>query len=262
MFKTGYRPDVKDSRDISFNKLLAASPKKITPLKASLEAYVVDVLDQGNLGSCVSQAGFQAVRISQVKQLKDSKTFTKNPPIGSRLFGYYNSRSYHNETTVDSGTYIRYFFKALNKFGFCPEKVMPYDTSKFAKRPTFLAYKKAFDQKDPTDYYRIDETGDSRLEKIRLAVANGYPVVFGTSVSNDFCSGIGINGTIAPPINKSIAGGHAMCVVGYESNYFVILNSWGDSFGNNGRILFSGDYMKWDQTSDLWVVKSAPEYSE
>lgn len=261
-YKVGYLPDEKDNRDWKFKHF--AQSKNLQKLSsASLRDNVVEVLNQLNIGSCVANSGFQGIRMSQIRQLKDLGKYNSNnpPPLGSRLFGYYNPRSYHNATSIDSGTYIRYFFKALNKFGFCPEYIMPYNTVDFDKRPSHAVYKAAYDQKDPTDYYRIEETGEERLEQIELAISNGYPVVFGTEVSKDFCMGININDVIDPPINLTIAGGHAMLIEGFEDKKYTILNSWSDEFGNDGRIVFSADYIMWAKTQDLWVVKAAPQYS-
>jgi len=264
MFSIGYIPDVYDPRDHDYKDVLAKASISLTSSdEHSLEQYVVEVLNQLNLGSCVANAGYQGVRVSQVEQLMKAGQYDPSnpPPLGARLFGYYNARSYHNATDQDSGTYIRYFFKALNKFGFCSEDKYVYDTSKFSKRPGHAAYKAGYDQKDPTDYYRITGTGEDRLKEIRTAIANDDPVVFGTAVSEDFCRGIGINDIIDVPTG-TIAGGHAMMVEGFKKNYFVILNSWDDSFGDNGRVKFSEDYMAWSKTQDLWVVRKAPQYSK
>lgn len=255
-YSIGYLPDsdYPDERDKDSKELLTALETDET---GSLEQYVVDVLNQGQLGSCVANAGNQAVRMSQWRQVPDFI-----PPLASRLFGYYNPRIYHDATDVDSGTYIRFFFKALNKYGFCPESKLPYDISKFDETPDHGIYRAAFDQKDPTDYYRIYETGDDRITAIERAISQGYPVVFGTVVTNAFCRGQA-DGIIPKPTGN-YAGGHAMVVEGFNrtEEYCTILNSWGLGFGVRGRCKFSYDYMTWERTQDLWVVRSAPNYSD
>jgi len=163
MYAIGYMPDddYPDERDKDSKELLTAIEVADSEY---LTRWVVKVLNQKNLGSCVSNSGVQALRMSQYRQTGEI------PPLASRLFGYYNPRTYHDATDADRGTYIRFFFKALNKFGFCPESKMPYDTSKWADKPDFGVYRAAFDQKDPTDYYRIYETGDERVEAIKRAI--------------------------------------------------------------------------------------------
>jgi len=255
MYAIGYMPDsdYPDERDKDAKDILTAD----THDSATLSHWVVEVLNQRNLGSCVANAGFQAIRMSQRCQ-----NVAVIPPLGSRLFGYYNPRTYHDAEDDDNGTYIRFFFKALNKFGFCPESKYPYYTDKFADKPDHGIYRAAIDQKDPTDYYRIRGTGDDRIEAIKKAITQGHPVVFGTTVTGKFCRG-DADGIIPRPTG-GYRGGHAMVVEGFNDaeEYCVILNSWGSGFGDGGRCKFSYDYMTWSRTSDLWVVRSAPSYSE
>jgi C1A family cysteine protease len=235
----------------------AATLKAVTvPQSASLESSV-QIIDQGHLGSCVWNAIAQAVRISHVK------AGVSQPKLLSRLFGYYFSRAYHHQTNEDSGTFIRYGFSVLNKFGFCPEELWTYSDGpdKFRKMPGWQAIQGAYDQRSPTTYQRIYDDGDARLLAIKQAIAAGYAVVFGTDVSVDFCNGTLASDGEKPPIGKSIAGGHAMCVVGYNGNLFRVANSWGSDFGDRGFVNFTGDYLKWANTNDLWIVQHSPKYS-
>jgi len=260
-FALGYHPDKPDDRDQSADELLAAAVS--VPDEGSLAKYVIRVLNQANIGSCVANAGSQGVRMSQVRQMMAAGVEKPSPPLASRLFGYFNARAYHEATAIDDGTFIRYFFKSLNKYGFCPESEWPYDTSRFAELPDQSVYRRAFDQKDPTDYYRITGSGEDRLSAIRKAISLGHPVVFGTIVSKDFTMGRGVRDLIGPTLDADQhAGGHAMLVEGYSPGGFTILNSWGDGFADHGRVRFSEDYMAWENTTDLWVVRSAPSYSD
>ena len=53
----GYLPDEVDTRDHRWG-----SPLRGRGTSASLEPYVLNVLNQGQLGSCVANAGYQAIR--------------------------------------------------------------------------------------------------------------------------------------------------------------------------------------------------------
>ena len=46
----------------------------------------------------------------------------------SQLFQYYNSRIY-GDTSKDTGSTIRASFKAMNKYGMCPENMWDYETT-------------------------------------------------------------------------------------------------------------------------------------
>lgn len=242
----GQRPD------FEAGEILRAAP---TPPKvADLNRYIVDILDQGELSSCVANAILQAVRISHVKQ------GIVSPQLGSRLYGYYAARALDHTEDVDGGTYLRSFFTALLKFGFCPENVWPYDTKMVNVRPGMSADRAAYDQANPSEYRRIYESGDARLGVIKRAIASGFAVCFGTDVDSDFCSGL-LAEPLLPPL-KNIAGGHAMLVSGYDGDVFTVTNSWSKNWGNGGRCSFSGEYLTWEKTRDLWILNKAPNYSQ
>jgi C1A family cysteine protease len=244
----GYRRDPLDVRDHSAHDKLGAGP---VPPAASARQYIVDVLDQGNASSCVANAILQAVRADHVRQGATA------PALGSRLFGYYLSRAYHNETHVDGGTFLRTFFASLVKFGFCPETAWPYELDVLNKMPPADSFRLAFDQKTPTSYSRIMSHGAERILAIKRAIAAGHVVCFGTDIATDFFGDKG-EVPIDPPTGMQIAGGHAMAVVSYNGDVFEICNSWGTGWGADGFCYFTADYLAWDGTWDLWICESAP----
>ena len=257
MFPLGYLPDPRkrpgQSFDLDADEVLSAAPIKAA---ASNRALVKDVLDQGPLNSCVANAVLQAVRASQIKQ------GASNAPLGSRLFAYWFSRAYHSATHEDLGTYLRTCFQALNKFGFPPESVWPYETSRWSRMPGMSAVSAAFDQRSPTVYRRIYDDGARRIDAIKRALGAGFLVAFGTNVSNDFVTNRNTADPIDPPRGLSIAGGHAMCVVGFDGDRFDVVNSWGTRWGNDGFCTFTADYLAWSDTRDLWIVENAPVFSK
>ena len=257
MRKLGWLPDAHKRPGERLDEDAISVLKAVTvPRAASVEQFA-KIMDQGSLGSCVWNAIGQAVWIAH------RRAGIEKPKLLSRLFGYYFSRAYHHQTAEDSGTFIRYGFAVLNKFGFCPEELWPYSDihTRFTKMPGWQAIQGAYDQRSPTVYRRIYEDGDGRLLAIKQAIASGYAVVFGTDVSVAFTENDLGAAPVLPPIGKPLAGGHAMTVVGYEDNVFRIANSWGTDFGEGGFCNFSAEYMKWPNTRDLWIVEHSPKYS-
>lgn len=242
-----------DKPDHDAAPLLSSLP---IPPSASNRELVVDVLDQGALGSCVANSILQAVRGSQVRQGAVA------PKLGSRLFGYWVSRAYHHATDVDDGTYLRTFFQGLNQFGFCPESVYPYDVARYAAMPPSAAFRAGFDQHAPTVYKRIQSANAARVADIKRALAAGYLVTFGTLVSEDFARNQLGDAPLSAPIGKTIAGGHALCAVGYDGDDFEVVNSWSEDWGARGYCTMAADYLTWAETTDLWIVQEAPAYSE
>lgn len=253
--RTGWFPDAPDQRDRSAEEVLAAAGP--LPDFASWRSLIVDVLDQGATSSCVANAIMQAIRASHRRQ------GVERPELGSRLFGYRLSRALHGNADDDGGTYLRTFFKALNQFGFPRESVWPFDLGLVNASPSWVAKRAALDQSRPPVYRRIYSSGAERVTDVKRALSLGHLVCFGTDVSVTFASsGFRQIGPVDPPVGQAIAGGHAMCVVGYDGDTFDVVNSWGEGWNRGGYVALSADYLAWSQTRDLWIVESAPVFSE
>lgn len=262
MFGLGYKPDQPkapgEKPDFDARSRIGAAA---IPARASNRNLITSVLNQGGLSSCVAHAVTQAVRASHVKQGVD------HPALASRLMLYYLARAQLGETELDEGTFIRLAFQSLNKFGFCPETLWPYTDQgpAWKTKPALEAFRAAMDQRNsvavPTAYYRIYETGRARVDAVKMALAAGHCVAFGTDVSTDFCAGRIGTGPVSPPNDQPIAGGHAMCIVGYDGDVFDVVNSWGEGWGWAGYWPMTADYLVWGPTEDLWIVEAAPYYS-
>jgi hypothetical protein len=261
-----------DEPDFSYDPVRLGLSSAGLPNEASLRDQVLGVLDQGLLGSCVANAGMQAIRMAHVRQ------GVKNPKLGSRLFGYFFARAYDHMTKEDGGTEIRLFYQALNKFGFPPEEIWGYDDApvgengepgKFATLPSALAVRAAYDQHAPSVYRRLNGTGASLVEMIKTALAVGkQPVEFGTLVTKAYTNDdLGPSGIVdVPSPDAEIAGGHAQLVTGYRvlstgRTIFEVLGSWGSSFAEDGFCWYTEDYLTWASTTDLWVVDHTPLFS-
>ena len=254
----GYRPDPpklpgqKPDRDARAK--LRAAP---IPYRASNRHLVLSVLDQGGIGSCVANAVMQAVRASQVRR------GAVNPELGSRLWTYYLARASHNEQNEDNGTYIRAAFAALVALGFPPESAWPYSDAPgaYAVPPPPGVVTAAYDQRAPTEYHRIFDTGSARVDAVKLALSQGFLICFGSPVSMRFAANDIGSGPLLPPINEPIAGGHAQVLVGYAGDEFDALNSWGEGWGHGGYWTMSRDFLEWPELEDVWLVEAAPSFS-
>ena len=259
----GYLPDPPKAEDWSATEALGLGP---VPASADNSDLVPSLLNQGGLGSCTANAAAYAIRASMLV------LGVLNPEFISRLFLYYLARATHGMALVDSGSYLRAIFEVANKFGFCPESIWPYTDqtmpeadgrpAKPFRMPSQKALRAAYDQHAPTEYRRIWETGYDRIDVIKRALAARQLVVFGTDVSSSFVNGAsGGAGALPPPVSEPIAGGHAMCLARFKGDDFEGPNSWG-TFGDlGGWFRFSADYLAWERTRDLWIVKYAPPFA-
>lgn len=240
----------------SFNLMSIFSPKEIE---------AVSLIDQGPLGSCTANAACFAYFFDEVKQNITNKFFP------SRLFLYYNERYINNTVDLDSGASIRDSMVSLKKYGVCREKIWPYDIKYFKTKPPEIAYKEGSKTKS-VRYMRIDFSKDytqaDRLNHMKTCILSGYPFIFGFVVYPSFESEyVAKTGLLdLPNQNETSLGSHAVCAVGFDDNlnntkkgYFIIKNSWGNKWGDNGLFYMSYDYISNEalcDTSDFWVLEN------
>ena len=68
------------------------------------------------------------------------------------------------------------------------------------------------------------------------------------------------SGPVDVPSATDTIAGDCMVVVGWDGTNFLIKNSWGTGWGQNGFCLFTPNYMTWDNTTDLWVPTLGPSF--
>jgi C1A family cysteine protease len=230
----------------TLNNLASATPA---------DGYIIPdyspILNQSSLSSCVANAACGSLEL--LKGLEDPNSIQ----LLSRLFVYYNARAYDNAINEDKGCYIHNALNSLTKFGVCEENLWPYDITQVFYEPSLLAYKEGNDNMITT-FYQIISEGNELINDIVLALKSVHPVIFGTKVGTDFEAYFNgdLNKVFDP--TTSPVGGHAMIIVGFRTNIsgekeFLIRNSWGTSFGINGKCWFSSKYITWNETGDFFV---------
>lgn len=241
--KYGWKPDVPDHRDFKYQY-----KRYELPAKVDLRDRHTTVYDQGSLGSCTSQALALAYDFNRVQQNQD-------PTIPSRLFIYYNERVLGNNVNVDSGAYIRNGIKAMVNWGVCEETLWPYVIKQFKTKPSEQAYNDAV-QSPIKEYARLN---NQFINELKECLSEGYGFVFGFSVYPSFESEeVANTGIMTMPGNESLLGGHAVFCVGYddEKRHFIVRNSWGVRWGDQGHFYMPYAYMtNPDLCDDFWTIK-------
>lgn len=242
-YKLSWIPDIPDNRDFRFEPKTATIPNSVRLV------WVPGAFNQGDLGSCVSNAVNQAVRFCRIKQRK-----LYDFPL-SRLFNYYNSRRMRGWQDWDTGAYIRDGIKSAVRFGSLDEKLWPYDTAKFAQQPPDSVYSQALNDQALV-YRRLDNTN---LQELKACLAEGYPFVFGFTIYNDFAWN-DPHGVVNLPGRGTYAiGGHASLSVAFDdgSQRFQFLNSWGREWGIMGRGTIPYTYLTDPNlANDFWVISA------
>jgi len=211
-----------DERDYTIDKL----SNKNFPSVLDLTEKLPKVRNQGSQGSC---AAHTAACIKEWQELMD--------------IGFYEYMSpqfiYNNRENQDSeGMYPRDVMKILNKLGCCSETSYPYGTIEDPKNIDSKIYQEASKYKIKK-YARI-----YTIDGLKNALFNHGPCLIAVPVYN-------YTGRMWKQRDgDTYNGGHAMTVVGYNNNGFLIRNSWGNDWCNNGYTTL--DYNDWDLIWEVW----------
>ena len=242
----GWTPDLPDQRDLTYSA--PAEFLMALPTAVDLRPNCPPVYDQGQLGSCTGNSIAGAIQFEQMKQ-------NLNSFVPSRLFIYYNERVIEHTVNSDPGAQIRNGMKVVAKLGAPPETDWPYDITKFADKPPAGAFADAAKNK-VTSYQRVARS----LSQFKGCLAAGYPFVFGFTVYDSFEST-----TVAqtghapmPQTGEAVVGGHAVVAVGYDdqNQWFIVRNSWADTWGMNGYFTLPYQYLlETNLSDDFWTVR-------
>jgi C1A family cysteine protease len=228
-----------------------------------LRQYCSPIEDQGGIGSCTANAGVGMVEYCE------RRAFGKHIDA-SRLFLYKTTRNFLH-WTGDTGAFLRNTMGALALFGVPPEEYWPYDENTFDAEPTPFCY--AFGQSyQAIKYYRLDSSGTTPpalLQRIKTNLAAGLPSMFGFTVYSSYVQS-GQSGEFPMPgSGETVAGGHAVLVVGYDdakviqntnpggpktTGALLIRNSWGTGWGDNGYGWLPYDYVLHEIADDFWSL--------
>lgn len=248
-----YKFDKPDDRDHKYHIVFNTAPQITLPTSFDLRSSFGSILDQLDIGACVSNSMAYCMR-----HLYRKKSESFNP---SRLFIYWNGRFLAGEPLdEDSGLSVRDGCKSVASYLSCGEdNNWPYKKEIFAKKPSPLCYVAAKNHK-PIRYINIDSSSSYNMKK---CLYDGYLISFGASLYESFMSDTVAHTGIVPIPDvdtEQCIGGHCMTIVGYDDakQCFIVANSWSSSWGIGGFCLFPYKYMlNQDLCNDFWTLRLA-----
>lgn len=250
-FVSGFERELKpDTRSFNLTSFLGEDTE--LPSRVDLREFCSPRIRQRN-GSCVSQALVNALELLRIREKGLDAHVDLSP-----MYLYYRSREQWHPSLVteDCGSYVSHGCKTLLRAGVCPSKYHG-DRKSFDEKPSLVATQEAWLHRIKS-YYKIWEEGEERVYAVKKALAAGYPVVYGTYITNDWFS-YAKQKIIQPPKDiNTVIGGHATCIVGYGPGYaegtFIGENSWGSSWGDAGFYYMSEKVVSSESSHDFWVI--------
>ncbi len=218
-----------------YEPLSEDNTKNPLPESANLQKFAPNVGNQGEQGSCVAWSSAYGART-----ILES---AKSGQPGEQL--KFSPSFLYNQIGLDGcqGSYILRAMEFMTKQGAVPYNQFPYSDKDCTRQPDQQLIRDAsqyrmrgFNRLSPGD--RNDAVD---LNAIKQNLSQGAPVVIGMMVGQSFMqSMMGKDVWDPAPGDDQMMGfgGHAMCVVGYNDKQyggsFLIMNSWGPEWGNNG----------------------------
>ena len=244
----GYRPEPDSPKHWSFEAQLRPKMVSQTTGDVDLRPWTSPRHNQRTTNSCVAQATVKAFEIKRIQERGKAAHVDL-----SRLAVYWFARNLMipKETDVDDGTYISHAFDAMRRFGCPPESAHPFNLDLIYDAPSWDAMRKAYLSKISA-FYKIRSTGQDRVQMVIEALQAGNPVVYGTSVGQNWMN-YWAGQVLGPVSGKDVVGRHATVILGYKDGHFIGENSWGTGWGDDGFYLASPDLIAHESSADFWV---------
>lgn len=259
------RPDPVDFRDLIYQPSLVELPTHLTP--PSLATLGLAVRDQGSEGSCTGQA------LAAVIDLQNIRRFQEGSRVPSRVSArmlYESARSF-DEYPDDGleGSSARGAIKGFFHRGVCGTDLAPYFPGDLGWRLD-VQRAKAARQVTLGTYFRLRHV----LNDYHAALAEAK-ALFCTAMVHDGWSravvaarGGVIRSPGDDPKKAQPTGAHAFAIVGYDTEGFIVLNSWGEGWGGHASGGVGGaagvsqpgmalwPYDEWcEHVLDTWVLR-------
>ena len=240
---TGYKinPETLDSLigKVSLSEILYEDGQKYRASSdLSTEPYFPSVGNQGSQGSCSAWANAY-----YAYGYLEAKDYGWDASSGNPDYLLSPAWAYNLAAAYDYGSIPYEIAQVLLEWGVPTLSAMPYDDSDVNSWGDEAAWREAPYHR-PLNYTLITYSGSTTIDLIKSLIASRTPVTIGID-SNQFSSGLN-QGTgdfiLSSDEYDSTSLNHAQCFVGYDDaitegsdvGAFRVVNSWGDTWMDNG----------------------------
>lgn len=235
------RGDPPDIRDRIYEPALVRLKSEIDHREPRL------ILDQGQEGACT---GFGLTAVINLLNLRRG---TGDFKASARML--YEMAKKHDEWPGEdyAGSSCRGAIRGWNNMGVCSDKGWPYVAGGADERLTIERAREAR-QNTLGAYYRLRP----EITDYHAAINETGAVYVSASVHRGWTAPQSADGNELPRIKSGLkpSGGHAFAIVGYVSDGFIVQNSWGPDWGQDGFAVWL--YEDWlANVMDGWVFRLA-----
>ncbi len=149
------------------------------------------------------------------------------------------------ETT---GTQVKLSLRVAQKYGCVLDDILPMDGSL-----SMMEWEKFYNlaaELKISNYYNLG----TDLDDWKRWIAFQGPVLTRLDIDKSWEYASYSKGYLENYIDKGTYGGHAVSLVGYDKNYFYVMNSWGEKWGDSGFAYASINYTKQAFYRSLWSL--------
>ena len=215
--------------------LLAAAPAALPPKKDLRETWW-KIGDQGSTGSCVGWAAADGVaRWHLVK----AGRLAQNELLAPRFLWMASKETdqFVSQPTTfieAAGTSLKSALDVARKYGLVRDKVLPFASGKLFEGEEETFYAVAAELKI-SSYFNLTLSGSRTLEDWRSWIANKGPILTRLDVDRTWYDAKANKGKLGSYRPETARGGHAVSIVGYTPEHFIVRNSWGTTeWGDKG----------------------------
>lgn len=203
--------------------------------------------DQGYTSSCIGWASTDGMlRWHLVKANK----IDKNDKLSVRFIWMAAKETDNNveypETFIESsGTPMKPAMEVMRKFGCVHEKELEFNKGFASSDHTTESFFSLAAELKIKAYYclQYDEIFD--LDRFKKWIFNVGPVLAMVDLDQNFWNPYTDKTALVNEYDKdNQKGGHAVVLVGYTKDHFIVRNSWGAEYGDNGYAYVSNAYMQ------------------
>jgi C1A family cysteine protease len=203
------------------------------PASVDLRTAWWTINDQEDTGSCVGWATADGlVRYHMVKAGKLPKTQLLSPRflwMASKETDEFTTRA---ATFIEeAGTSLKAALDVARKYGVVTEAMLPFHIATKMHTGSENAFYAAAAQRQVSAYFNLKRN----LTQWKSWLASKGPILAGLAVDETWENASATGGNIDVFLPNTVRGGHAITIVGYlASGRFIVRNSWGTGWGDDG----------------------------